>query len=71
MMIVLALGYPGRFDDRRADQDVRLVIDELQHHVFQLALAHLAVADEDAGIGDELLNLIGHLEMLCTRLWTK
>ena len=50
------------FDDRRADQDVRLVADELHHHVFQLPFAHLPVADDDAGIGDQLLNLIGHLD---------
>ncbi len=48
------------FDDRRADQDVRLVADELQHHIFQLPLAHLAVPDDDAGIGHQLLNLVGH-----------
>ena len=38
------------------------MVDELYHHVFELALAHLAVADEDPRIGDELLNFVRHLQ---------
>ena len=36
--------------------------DELQHHVFQLALAHLPVADDDPRVGHHLLDLVGDLE---------
>jgi hypothetical protein len=52
----------ARFDDRRADEDVRFVADELQHHVFELALAHLPVTDQDPRVRDHLLDLLGHLE---------
>ncbi len=48
------------FDDRRADQNVRLMPDEFQHHVFQLALGHLAVADDDPRIGHQLEDFIRH-----------
>ena len=51
----------ARFDDRRADEDVRLVADELQHRVFHLAVAHLPVADDDPRVGHHLLDLVGDL----------
>jgi hypothetical protein len=40
------------FDDGGADEDVGLVADEGEHDGFELAFAHLAVADEDSGAGD-------------------
>ena len=44
------------FDDRRRQQDVGLAADELEHHLFQLVLGHLAVADVDPGLGHDLLQ---------------
>ena len=36
-------------DDRRGQQQVEAVVDEIQHHPFQLVLGHLAVGDGRAG----------------------
>ena len=46
-------------DDGGGDQDVGLVPHEGQHHALQFALAHLAVADENARLGHHLANLVG------------
>ena len=51
----------ARLDDRRADQHVGRAEHELDHRVFQLVLAHLAVADGDPGVRANLLDLAGHL----------
>ncbi len=48
------------FDDRRGQQDVELVLDEIEHHLFQLPFAHLAVADADARFGHDLLQSPGN-----------
>src|SRR5450432_621887 len=40
------------FDDRRCDENVRLVMHEFQHHFFQLALRHLPVANENTRLGN-------------------
>ena len=37
------------FDDRRGQQQVELVGDEVEHHLLQLVLGHLAVADARCG----------------------
>jgi hypothetical protein len=39
------------FDNRGADQHVETLVVEVVHHAFQLALAHLAVADGHARLG--------------------
>ena len=44
------------FDDRRGQQNIELVVDEIEHHLFELALGHLPVADADAGLGHDLLQ---------------
>ena len=49
---------PG-FDDRRADEDVRLPCREGDHHLLERTFRHLAVADDDPGIGQELAELLG------------
>jgi len=46
----------ARLHDRGRDQDVRLPRDELDHRGFQLALAHLAMGHDHAGVGDEFLD---------------
>ena len=46
-------------DDGRGDEDVGLVADEAVHDVFEFVLVHLAVADDDAGVRDELADFIG------------
>jgi hypothetical protein len=46
-------------DDGGGDEDVGLVADELVHDGFELVLVHLAVADDDAGVGDHLADLVG------------
>jgi len=48
---------PG-LDDRRAEQHVELALVEVEHHVLERLLAHLAVADRDPGLGDELLEAL-------------
>ena len=45
-------------DDRGGHENVGLVLDELVHHLFQLVLVHLTVADDDAGVGHELADFI-------------
>ena len=42
------------FDDRRAHQHVEALPVEIEHHLFELALGHLAVRDAQARFGDEL-----------------
>ena len=44
------------FDDRGRDQHVRFVADEFQHHLFELGLAHLPVADDDARLRHQPLD---------------
>ena len=46
-------------DDRGADQHVVALAVEIEHHRFQLALAHLPVGDRDAGVRHQLLHLAG------------
>src|SRR6266540_2288750 len=36
--------------------------NELHHYLFELSLSHLPVADDDAGVRDKLMNLVGHLD---------
>ena len=49
------------FDDGGGDQDVVLVVHEGEHDAFELGFGELAVADDDAGGGDELADLGGEL----------
>ena len=44
------------FDDGGGDEHVEFVVHEGEHHAFQIFLAHLAVADNDARTGHQLLN---------------
>jgi hypothetical protein len=43
---------PG-FDNRRAQQHVRALADEIAHHAFEFALVHLPVRDGDARFGHQ------------------
>src|SRR5579862_4429342 len=43
-------------DDGGANEYVVFVAHKAQQHALQLLLAHLAVADSDAALGDKLLN---------------
>lgn len=47
------------FDDRGRDEDVDFAANEAEHDGFELAFGHLAVADGDAGAGDETADAIG------------
>src|SRR5690606_24614283 len=47
------------FDDGGADEDVVTAVDEFGHDAFELVFAHLAVADGDAGFGNEFLKAAG------------
>ncbi|KAG1481297.1 hypothetical protein G6F54_013737 [Rhizopus delemar] len=50
-------GHVGaRRDDGRAQQHVVALLVEAFHHLFQLALGHLAVGDRDAGLGYQLFQ---------------
>ena len=46
-----------RLDDRRRDEHVGVTAQERVHPVLELALPHLAVRDEEAQLGAELLQL--------------
>ena len=45
-------------DDGRAQQDVEALGHKVAHHAFQLALGHLAVGHGDAGLGQDLFELL-------------
>ena len=51
----------SRFDDRRADQHVHMLVDEVVHHDLQLALLHLAVSDRDLGFGHQRAQMARHV----------
>ena len=60
---------PG-LDDRRTHQDVGLALPEVDHHLLELVLVHLAVRGGDPRLGDQLADpRRPTLSMLCTRLW--
>src|SRR5207245_10342121 len=43
-------------DDLGRDQDVSFMMHEFQHHFFQFAFRHLAVADGDSGAWNQFLK---------------
>src|SRR5205823_7472888 len=51
----------SRLDDRGGDEHVRVPAQEGVHPLLELLLAHLAVSDEEADPGTELLQLRGPL----------
>ena len=60
------------FDDRRRQQHVELDVHEIEHHLFQLVLGHLAVADANARLGHDVAGArSANSSMSLTRLWTK
>ncbi len=48
------------FDDRRAEQNVDFGLGKVDHDLLQLPLAHLAVGDDDARFGHQLLQSLAH-----------
>src|SRR5688572_1914543 len=48
-----------RFDDHGRDENVQLSSHELAHHLFEVALAHLAVADGDSRAWRKTAHMIG------------
>ena len=59
-------------DDRRRQQNVELVSHEAEHHLFQLGLGHLPVADADASPrARSAAARWATFWMSCTRLCTK
>ena len=48
-------------DDRGADQDVEALLPEVDHHLLELVLAHLAVGGGDPRLGHELADPGGGL----------
>ena len=44
------------FDDRRAEQEVCLVMDEAEHGFFEVFFVHLSVGDDDSGFGGQALD---------------
>ena len=48
------------FDDRRGQQHIGIAVDEFRHHFLQIVTVHLAVADDDARVGDEGSELLRH-----------
>ena len=49
------------FDDGSGEQDVGFSFDELVHHDFKFVFFHLAMADDDAGLGNEFLNAVAQV----------
>ncbi len=49
------------FDDGRAHQQVEPAVIEVDHELLEIFFSHLPVADADAGLRDQLLDLAGHL----------
>ena len=49
------------FDDAGGAEDVVLVVHEGEHDTLEFGLGELAVADDDAGLGDEFADLGGDL----------
>ena len=45
-------------DDRCCQQHVKLVVDEIDHHLFQLTFRHLSMADFDRGFGHDVSQLL-------------
>ena len=50
----------ARLDDRRAHQHVVGPVPEVEHHLLEGALVHLAVGDRDPGLGHEIAQVGGH-----------
>src|SRR5215468_1542658 len=48
---------PG-FDNCRADEDVRLAMNEAKHDVLKLFALHLAVADQDPCLRNNLVKVV-------------
>ena len=60
------------FDDRRGQQQIELLVDEIDHHLLQLALRHLAVADARSWLPERCTcSRCATASMSCTRLCTK
>ena len=59
-MLALDTSRPG-LHDRGADQHVEALLPEVEHHLLELVLAHLAVGRRDPRLGHELLDLVGGL----------
>ena len=51
----------ARLDNRRADQHVDAILDELAHHVLELMLLHLAVRDRDFRLGHDRAQMARHV----------
>src|SRR6201999_94548 len=49
------------FDNGGGDEDVVLVVHEGEHDALELSFGELAVADDDAGAGDQFADLGGEL----------
>ncbi len=47
------------FDDRGRQQQVEFVFDEVDHHLLELAFAHLTVADLQSHFGHDPFDLFG------------
>ena len=48
------------FDDRRGEQNVVAVGDEVEHDFFEFRFRHLPMADANARLGDDLAQFVGH-----------
>jgi hypothetical protein len=49
------------FDDRRAQEEIHALLREVAHHALQIALLHLAVADDDARFRQQLGEPVAHV----------
>ena len=48
-------------DDRGAHEHVQLALGKVQHGLLELVLRHLAVPNADGGLGDQHLDIVGHV----------
>jgi len=57
-MVLTFRNVQAALDDRRRHQDVGVAAHKLDHRLLQLVLVHLAVADDDTGLGHDLLQAV-------------
>ena len=48
------------FDDGAAQQNIKTLVVEVEHHAFQITFRHLAMGDANVGLWHELLQLLQH-----------
>ena len=48
----------ARFDNTRADEDIKLAGDKGFHRIFKIAVIHLPVSNTDVSLGHEMFDIV-------------